>query len=320
MTATNRIPTLLALVTAVLLSIPVSPAAAYPDRPIKMLVGAGAGGGTDATARVIGKFMEKSLGQPIIVVNRPGAGGSVMASELKNAKPDGYMIGLNPTVAYTFNPIYSKAATYAVEDFAHIAIISRPQAGLDTLTGKPWHDWKSFIAYFKSAGRPIAYASQNPVARLLAQAISNNHNVKFEIIPTKGGADSIAKLLGGHVDLIWSGGGHINYVKEGKLLAVAATGATRMTALPMVPTLDELGEDIEGDFAWSLAGPKGLPSDVAAKLAEAVAKAVEEPEVKTLLAEKQNLIMDYRAPAAALKYMLDERAAYRKLIKKAAAK
>lgn len=245
----------------------------YPERPIQVLAGFQAGGNVDAVARILAKSSGSILGQPVVVDNKPGAGGGVAATTLKSAKPDGYTLCLNMSTAYTFNPGES---TYALEDFIFIAVAGKAQEAFVSSSEAPWKDWKGMIAEAKK--RNLTYASMIPLDKVFTRAIAKKEGVQFSAIPTKGGAEIITSILGKHSDFGFSGGIHHSYAKAGQVAVLAGLGAERLADFPDVPTLKELGYDIVLENYVVISAPKGVPEPIVEKLSAALAKAIQDPE------------------------------------------
>jgi len=179
--------------------------AEYPEKPITMLIGFRPGGAVDTTARLVAKNMEKILGQPVVGVTKAGGGGTIMATQLINAKADGYTIGMGASAAYTLTPQINKKIKYTIDGFDHLGTLTIPQDGLVVLKDSPWNTLEDMVKDAKASGKILSIASQVSVVDLLALAITHKTGVKFKVVPVKGGSRGIQAVLGGHVDLTWSG-------------------------------------------------------------------------------------------------------------------
>lgn len=283
----------LTLCLAVMLAVPAL--AAYPDRPIKILVGFKAGGGVDTMARLLAKKAGDYLGQPVVVVNKAGGGGAIAATALTKAKPDGYTLNFNIVLTYAAWPYMTKVR-YKADDFTYIAAVSKFQEAFVSLANAPWQDWKGLIAQAKKAG-PLNVAVMSPYDKNVLKYIAKKEGVKFNLVPTKGGAAIMTAILGGHVDFGFSGGIHYAYVKAGKMQVLAGHGAERLIGTPEVPTLKELGYDIALENYNIVVGPKGLPADITAKLAAAFKQAINDPDYQNLLNNKLRFPVVYLGPA-----------------------
>lgn len=258
-------------------------AADYPQRPIHLYIGSNPAGSTDMLGRVLAKSLEAELGQPVVVHNRTGAGGSVMAAQLKNAAPDGYTLGFTISHAYTGNPaVTPSAASYGVGDFTHLASVSKGQCALVASAESPYRTLSDLVAAAERGERPI-FASQSPLTRIVADYIANLAGVRFRIISVQGGGETMQAILGGHADFAFSGGPHIDYVAAGKMRVLASVEDQRLVTEPDVPTLKELGYDLSSCALFVVSAPLHLPADVETKLARALAAAIDSEPMAALI-------------------------------------
>ena len=285
--------------------------AEYPERPIQLTTGFQVGGNVDAVARILAKAAGNILGQPMVVENKPGAGGGVAAAMLKSAKPDGYTLCLNMATAYTFNPHVGNSS-YTVDDFTYIAASGKAQEAFVSSPDQPWKDWKAMIADARK--KPLSFASMIPLDKMFLREVGKKEGVQFTAVPTKGGAEVITAVLGKHVDLGFSGGLHYSYAKAGQMTVLAGLGSERLVDFPDVPTLGELGYDITFENYVVITAPKGLPEEVNQKLSAAFAKAIQDPEYVELMKNKVHwvpLYLDSAKLTASLKKMS---ASYKKMM------
>jgi tripartite-type tricarboxylate transporter receptor subunit TctC len=232
-------------------------AADYPQRPIHLYIGSNPAGSTDMLGRVLAKSLEAELGQPVVVHNRAGAGGSVMAAQLKNAAPDGYSLGFTISHAYTGNTLVTSAAA-------------------------PYRTVADLVAAAKQGERPI-FASQSPLTRIVADYIAKVAGVQFRVISVQGGGETMQAILGRHADFAFSGGPHIDYVAAGKMRVLASVEDQRLVTEPDVPTLKELGYDLASCAVFIVSAPPHLPADVAATLDRALAAAIDSASMVALI-------------------------------------
>jgi tripartite-type tricarboxylate transporter receptor subunit TctC len=235
-------------------------------------------------ARVIAKSMEESLGQPVVVVNKPGAGGALGVTALKSAKPDGYTIGVVTGITLTYTPLVEKVS-YTMEDFKYLASVGRFQEAFVAPPDKPYKNFKDLVAYAKK-NPGLTYASMNPIAEYILTAIAKKEGLDWRAIPTKGGSEVMTAVMGKHVDFGFSGGIHTSFVKAGEMIVLAGLGKKRLLASPDVPTLIESGYDFFFDNDNIVYAPKGIPDDVAKKLTAAIEKAAKDPKYIELLQTK----------------------------------
>ena len=259
-------------------------AADFPTKPIEMQVAYAAGGLVDSMARAVAKNMEGTLGQPVVVVNKPGAGGALGVTALKNAKPDGYTIGVVTGITLTYTPLVEKVS-YTMEDFKYLASVGRFQEAFVAPPDKPYKNFKELVAYAKK-NPGMTYASMHPIAENILTAIAKKEGLDWRAIPTKGGSEVMTAVVGKHVDFGFSGGIHTSFVKAGEMIVLAALGKQRLLASPDVPTLIESGYDLFFDNDNIMFAPKGIPDDAAKKLTAAIGKAAKDPKYVELLQSK----------------------------------
>jgi tripartite-type tricarboxylate transporter receptor subunit TctC len=256
----------------------------YPSQPLHLYIGSNPAGSTDMLGRVFARALAVELGQPVVVHNRPGAGGGVMAAQLQRAAPDGYSLGFTISHAYTGNPaVTPSAARYGVDDFGHLRSISKGQCALVTSASKPYRTLADVVAAAKRGERPI-FASQSPLTKIVADFIADVAGVSFRVISVQGGGETMQAILGGHADFAFSGGPHIDYVTAGAMRVLASTEDQRSPSAPDAPTLKELGYDLSSCAVFVVSAPRDLPADVRATLDAAVAGASLSPEMTAFIA------------------------------------
>jgi len=258
--------------------------AEYPDRPVKILVGFRAGGSVDTMARLLSQKAGDILGQPIVVVNKPGGGGAIAAKETLRVKPDGYTLSFNIALTYAAWPYMTKVK-YTEDDFTYIAAVSKFQEAFVSLPNKNWTDWKGLIAYAKKQG-PLNVAVMTPYDKQVLRYIAKKEGVEFNLVPTKGGSAIMTQVLGNHVDFGFSGGIHYQYVKAGKMIVLVGHGQERLIGTPDVPTLKELGYNIALENYNVVVGPKGISDHITQKLDKAFSQAVQSSEYQDLMKNK----------------------------------
>lgn len=309
----KRLMILVFMMSVTLIIQPPAPVSAgYPERPVTILAGFKAGGNVDAVARILAKAAGKILGQPMVVENKPGAGGGVAAATLKNAKPDGYTLCLNMATAFTVNPLLGKSV-YGMDDFIYIAASGKAQEGYVSNPSKEWKDWKGMIQKAK-ASEGLIYASMMPLDKTFAKVIAQKEGVKLTAVPTKGGAEVITSVLGNHVDFGFSGGLHYSYAKAGQMVVLATLGKERQPDFPDAPTLNELGYGIIFDNYVVIAAPKGISADVIEKLSKAFSEAIQDPEYVDLMNNKIHWIPLYLGSNALTDALTTMSESYRKMI------
>lgn len=297
---------LFATAMAVAITLPASMALAeFPEKPITMLIGFRPGGAVDTTGRLLAKALEEVLGQPVVAVSRAGGGGTVMASTLINAKPDGYTIGMGASAAYTLAPQLNTKITYKIDDFDHIATVSIPQDAIVVKADSPWNSLADMVNDARKTGKVISVSSQVAVVNLMAAVISKKSGVKFKIVPVKGGSRGILQVLGGHTDWTWSASGWHKQIAAGTMKPLASIGRKRNPDYPNIPTMMELGYNYTFTDTFMLSAPKGLPKDVLERLSSAVKKVLT-AEFDQNLRDKMKLSVDYRDSAGTAKFLHEQ--------------
>jgi tripartite-type tricarboxylate transporter receptor subunit TctC len=270
-----------------------SPAAAqsYPSKPIRLVVPFPAGGGTDFFARTVGAKMSETLGQPIVIDNRPGGSTIIGAENVKGSAPDGYTVLLGDLGTYALNPSLFKKLPYdPANDFAPVTLTGR---FVLTIAVNPSvsnvNSVKDLIDAAKRDPRKIAYASPGTGSphHLAMELFAKDAGVKLTHVPYKGAAPALQDLIGGQVAVmpvdIAAGMPHI---KSGKIKVIGTATPAPVDALPGVPTIASAG--LPGFEAWAWQGfavPKGTPPEVIAKLREGYVQAIADPAVRTKLVE-----------------------------------
>jgi tripartite-type tricarboxylate transporter receptor subunit TctC len=290
------------------------PAAAeeYPSKPINMIIGFGAGGGTDAVVRAVAEPMTKSLGQPILVINKPGAGGGVAAMEIKNAKPDGYTIYAGGSITFAFEPLVLKSQ-YKNDDFTHVAIISLFQDGLFTHPSRPYKTMRDVINTAKAEKRSIKYASQYQLDRLIFAYVAKKEGVEIIPVPTQGGNGTVTATLANQVDFGFSGGTFGPHVETGALRVIGSMMAERMERFPDIPSMYDNGWMISGGNYLIISAVKGTPKPIIDKLATALHEGMKTEPVQNVV--KSRYMKDvFMGPDKTDEVMKSELARYTKLV------
>ncbi len=301
---------------AVVASTQASVAASYPEKPINMWIGFRPGGAVDTTGRIIAEKLSKILGQPVVAVTKAGGGGTVMATQLMKADPDGYTIGMGASAAYTLTPQLNKKIAYKIGDFQHIATLTYPSDAIVVKADGPWNTLDDMLKSSKTSGKAISFATQVAASRLMTMVLAQKSGATFKMVPVKGGAAGIQQVLGGHVDATWSGSGWTEQVRAGKMKPLATMSPKRMADYPKIPTLKELGYDFTFTDTFMLSAPKGVPQDVLAKLSAAVKQAILDPAVQKALHDKFKLIVEYRDPKQTVEFLNAQAADVAPLVEK----
>jgi tripartite-type tricarboxylate transporter receptor subunit TctC len=266
-------------------------AQAYPSKPVRLIVPFAAGGGNDAVARLVGKRLADSLGQPVLVDNRPGAGGVVGAELAAKSAPDGYTLFLGGVGSHAINPNLHRKLPYdPVRDFAPVALLAQAPLVLVVHPSVPARDIAEFIAYARANPGRLNFASNGngSSSQLAAVMFDTMAGVDMVHVPYKGLSPALADLLSGQVQLMFSSVVAIlPHIKAGKLRGLATTGAKRLASLPELPTIAESGlPGYEASSWYGILAPAGTPRDIVARLNAELGKALDQPEVRaSLIAE-----------------------------------
>jgi tripartite-type tricarboxylate transporter receptor subunit TctC len=260
----------------------------YPARPVRVIVGFPPGGGIDIIARLMGQWLSERLGQPFVIENRPGASSNIATKAAVRAAPDGYtilMVGVFNAVNTT---LYEKLNFNFIRDIMPVATITRAP---NIMVVHP-----SFPA--KTAPDFIAYARANPgKVDMASDGIGNNGHVVGELfkmmagvnmvhVPYRGGAPALTDLFGGQVQVMFATmPASIQYVRAGRLRALAVTTATRSEALPDVPTVGEFLPGFEASVWYGVGAPRKTPAEIVEKLNNEINAALADPKLKARLAE-----------------------------------
>ena len=266
--------TLLAVLAVLLTS--TSALAAYPDRPIKMIVPWAAGGDTDNIFRPFAPLLQKQLGGTIVIANVGGASGTKGAKEAKESPPDGYT--LYSVHEYIHSTYYTGVADVNYWDFEPICLISSTPSVLTASPKTPWKDWKGLLADAqKRPGQISVGATLGSTSHFFPALIEKEAKIKFKYVSYEGLAPRMNAILGGHIDLTDSNLTQKGKVEAGQLQFLAIATETRSPELPNVPTLKELGVNVVFEVSRGIMVPKGTPPDVITKLEAACAAAAKEP-------------------------------------------
>jgi tripartite-type tricarboxylate transporter receptor subunit TctC len=257
----------------------------FPTKPITIIVAYGAGGGTDATVRTLAEPVSKELGQPILVQNKPGAGGGVAAMYVKNQPADGYTLIATGSLTYTFEPQVLKAQ-YSYEDYKHVAVVGQFQEGFFTHPSRPYKSMKDVIALAKKENRPIKYASLYQLDRKIMSYVAKKEGVKIIPVPTKGGAGTVKAVLGDQVDFGVSGGSFGPHAESGALRVIGAMTAESMPRFPDIAGMHDNGWQVGSENFLIISAPKGTPDDVVATLSAAFQKAQKSDAVQAILKKR----------------------------------
>ncbi len=263
-------------------------AATYPSEPIKLIVPRAPGGGTDVLARLMAPSLEKKLGVPIIVDNRPDATAVLGAQIVTKAKPDGYTFYASDNSFYQNPAILDQLPYDTLKDFTAVTMIAQGPVILIVHPDVPAKTLPELIALAKKTPLTFASGGIGASTHLVGVMVNLKAGINIQHIPFKGSGPALIALLGGHVSMQYGG---INsaapYVKDGKVRAIAVTGDHRDPSMPDVPTLQEGGlKGADVASIWGLHAPPATPIEIRRAMRDAVAAVLQEPELKQKLAER----------------------------------
>jgi tripartite-type tricarboxylate transporter receptor subunit TctC len=259
-------------------------AAAYPEKPITLVVPWAPGGTTDILARVLAEHMTRSLGQPAVVENKPGASGNIGSAIVARAKPDGYTLLVGTMSTHAINPaLMANMPFKGVEDFTPLAKIAFVLNTMVVHQSVPAKTVGEFIAHAKANPDKVAYASAGPGStnHLSAVLLERAAGIKMLHVPYKGGAPAIADTAAGHVQLFFSAATQtMPHVKAGSVRLLGVTEAKRSSLVPETPTVGETVPGYELAVWYGAFGPAGMPAEIADRLNGEINRIMTLPDVK----------------------------------------
>lgn len=294
----------------------------YPDKPIKLVVGYSAGGPTDVLARVLGQDIGATLGQPLVVENKPGVNGNIATEFVRQAVPDGYTLIVN-TISHNVNPLLQpeRIKYDPIKDFTPISMVAVLPQLIVVAGDSPYRTLGDLIQKAQSEPNALSYgtAGVGGSAHLAAALLAQRSKTQMNHIPFKGNAPALTEVMAGRVDFMFFPMiGVSDFVSSGRIRILAATTAKRHPDYPQVPTTAELGFPGFEDYAQPIGfvAPAGLPAPIAAQLDAAIVSALKKPamqaRLKSLGAEVRHL-----DPAAYSEWLGQDRARWSQLIKSA---
>ncbi len=257
----------------------------FPTKPVTLIVPWPAGGSTDMVHRVLAECASKHLGQPIVVENKPGGGGTVgPATMVATAKPDGYTISQIPITVFRY-PLMMKTTWDPLKDFTYIIHVSGYTFGVVVKKDAPWKTFNELVAYAKANPGKVTYATPGAGTTLhtTMEMIALKNGFKWTQVPMKGSAETVPAVLGGHVMATADSSSWAPHVDSGDLRLLVTWGLKRTKRWPQVPTLKELGYGIVSNSPFGIAGPKGMDPKVVKILHDAFKKGMEDPAFQKAL-------------------------------------
>jgi tripartite-type tricarboxylate transporter receptor subunit TctC len=277
-------------------------AQAFPAKPIKLIIAFPAGGPTDITMRSLADNASKILGQPVIVENKPGAGGTLPAQALQSAPADGYTVAQIPLGVFRL-PYTTKINWDPVKDITYVLNVTGYAFGLVVPADSPLKTWTHFVAWAKANPGKLTYGSTGTMTspHLTMELIAQKLNLELLHVPYKGSADLMQSILGGNIMAAADSTGFAPQVEAGKLRVLNTWGAERLAKFPDAPTLKELGLDLVQNSPFGIGAPKGTPPAVVKRLHDAFKQAMEQESYITAL-KRYDMVPMYMSSAQYQKF------------------
>lgn len=310
---------LIAAVIATVLFLPQAAVHAqpYPSKPIKFVIPFGPGSASDALARIAGQELSQSLGQPVVVVPKPGADGALSAIEVKRSAADGYtfLFGTNSPLAVV--PNIRKEPPYDVmTDFTPVTFLGDNTFFIVVHPSVPARSIAELVGHAKANPKALNYAVGNTYALVATAMFAVNNGMDILSVPYKSEPDAIVDLLSGRIHLMFGTATTVlAHAKDGKLRALATTLQERSPLMPEVPSFPETGQPKLPIGPWfALVGPAGLPQDIAARMNKEMVAALAKPSVRDPML-KQGFVPKSSTPEALATYMKDQLAVWKTALK-----
>ena len=279
----------------------------FPNRPVKIIVPQTPGGASDALARIVGQKLSERWGQPVVIENRAGAGGNIGMDAVAKAPGDGYTLLMSYVGSHAINPsIYKQLPFDPERDFVAVGTLANVPFVAAVNAKVPVGDAKALAAL--AGQRPVAFGSagNGSVNHLLGEMLNSTAGIDLQHVPYKGVAPAMTDVIGGQVPMAFASlPSVLSHLKSGKLVALGVSSAQRSPALPEVPAIAEKVPGYSGTLWVGLFAPRGIPTDVEARLQQALAKALAQPETRAQLAA-QGVELAANGSAAALAALLQE--------------
>ncbi|MFF7058317.1 Bug family tripartite tricarboxylate transporter substrate binding protein [Achromobacter spanius] len=291
--------------------------AAYPERPLTLINPYAAGGPADVVARSLGRALEKSLGQPVVVENKPGGGASIGTGFVARAKPDGYTLLLGTSAGHVVTPLMQKTPYDGVDGFAFCSVVAVQPIMLVVNPSRGIRNVAELLARAKAEPGKLSYGSAGVggATHLGAELFQQAAHVQLNHIPYAGASPAINDVVGGQIDLAMLNlSASLPFIRQGRLIALAYAADKRSALLPDVPTLDEAGVPGAQAATWySLAAPAGTPPDIVQRLSSAVRAVNDDPDYRRVMQEQAIELMSL-TPAEADAYVRRDRADMQRLL------
>jgi tripartite-type tricarboxylate transporter receptor subunit TctC len=292
-------------------------AQSYPTRSVRLVVGAPPGGPTDILARLMGQWLQDRLGRPFVIDNRPGAGTNIGTEAVVKAAPDGYTLLLVPPPAAINATLYEKLNFNFIRDIEPVAGISRGSLVMEINPSVPAKTVPEFIAYAKANPSKINMGSpgNGTSSHVAGELFKMMAGLNMVHVPYRGEAPALTDLLGGQVQVMFPTAiASVQYLRAGKLRALAVTTATRSDAMPDIPTVSEFVPGFEASFWSGIGAPRNTPADIIGKLNREINVGLADPKIKEQLSGLGGIPMPM-TPADFGKLIADETEKWAKVVK-----
>jgi len=290
--------------------------AKYPTRAVTYVDPITPGGPTDLAIRLISKEAEKFLGQPIAVVNKTGGAGSIGLAVIAASRADGYTIGYSPHSAIYVAPVVEKVPYDPIKSIQHIMQFGGFNFGAVVKSDSPFKTFKDLIAYARKNPKGLTCGTTGPVSMqyLITEYIAKKEKVQFAHIPFKGNVEMTTGLIGGHIAF---GVGDFNYslIESGQIRLLLLLRDEPSSEYPQTPILKDLGYDIPAPMALNVAGPRGIPKEIVAKIEDAYTRAMKTPAFIKGMKEDLRLPIIYRGSNELDRYVAHNVEIYARLLR-----
>jgi len=288
----------------------------FPNKPIKLVIAFPAGGPTDITMRALADGASKALGQPVIVENKPGAGGTLPAQALQTTQPDGYTVAQIPLGVFRL-PYTTKLTWDPIKDINYVLNVTGYAFGLVVPADSPFKNWTQFVGYAKVNPGKLTYGSTGTMTspHLTMEQAAQKAGLQLTHVPYKGSADLMQALLGGHIMAAADSTGFAPHVESGKLRVLNTWGEKRLDKFPDAPTLKELGLGIVQNSPFGIGAPRDTPPAVVKRLHDAFKTAMEQPAYVDAL-KRYDMVPMYMSSAQYKKFAQDTFTREKALIEK----